>query len=138
MKKTEIYIYSRNELEKNKVVMAENGINDIKYQTENTIGNLYLPNSMIKVGKINYINNLVISNENSFNTSIGTLVTNDGSLVFNFNYILKFFDSKPEVNKIFYAKPTFVSGKYLHYENISISVQILELNGDRIVAIDYD
>lgn len=137
MKKTEIYTYSRIELNQNHVIVNEKTNNDIKYITENTIGNIYLPNSKIKVGKISYINNLVRDNEVSFNTSLGTIITQEGSLVFNFNYILKFKDSRPEQDKVLITKPNFISGKYLNYKDLTITVQILENSGDRIIAIEY-
>jgi hypothetical protein len=137
MKKTEIYTYTRIELEANKVITSTNENNDIKYITENTIGNVYLPNSTIKYGRISYINNLFIDKEISFNTSIGTFITKDGSIVFNLNYILKFRDSKPDIDKVLFAQPTFMSGKYMNYKNLTITIQILELTGDRIIAIEY-
>lgn len=138
--KTEIYTYSRFELEQNKAIMNEkkNNNNDILYITENNLSNLYLPNSSIVVGIISYVNNLVFTSVSSFNSSIGTIITKDGSLVFNFNYILKFMDSKPDENLILSAKPTFISGKYSNYKNIKITVQILKLTGDRILSIEYD
>lgn len=136
--KTEIYTYTRFELEQNKVIMNEKKNGEIIYITENTLGNLYLPNSCIIVGIISYINNLVLNNENSFNTSIGTINTKDGSLVFNFNYVIKFMDSKPDENIILTSKPTFVSGKFLNYKNIKINVQILKSTGDRILSIEFD
>ena len=107
------------------------------YITENSIANVYLPNSQIKFGKVSYVNNLVIDNENSFNTSLGTIITKDGSLVFNLNYILKFNDSRPENDKVFITKPNFISGKYLNYKDLTITLQILESSGDRIIAIEY-
>lgn len=138
MKNTEIYIYTRKELEENSAIMNEKIVNKITYKTENVIGNIYLPNSNVKVGKINYINNLVISDDTSFNTSIGTIVTKNGSIVFNFNYILNFSNSRPNVKNVFSAKPTYTSGVYDNYNNLTITVQILELTGERIIAIEYD
>ena len=136
--KTEIYTYSRFELEQNKAIMNEKKNNNIIYITENNLANLYLPNSSIVVGTISFINNLFFSPMDSFNSSTGTIITKDGSLVFNFNYVLKFMDSKPDENLILTAKPTFTSGKYSNYKEIEITVQILKLTGDRIVSIEYD
>ena len=135
---TEIYTYKLKDLDSNRVRVNEKKINNITYITENTIGNLYLPNSQIIAGSISYINNLVFSDTNSFNTSLGTIVTGAGSLVYNFNYILKFMDVKPEEKTVLTARPTFVSGKYLTYKNIKITVQILELTGERILVIEYE
>lgn len=137
IKKTEIYTYSRLELNENRVILNKKINNEITYITENTIANVYLPNSHTKVGRISYINNLVIDPEDSFNTSLGTIITKDGSLVFNFNYILKFEDSRPEPDKVLITKPNFIGGKYLNYKDLTITVQILELTGERIIAIEY-
>lgn len=137
MKKTEIYTYNKNELFDNAVFTTQENENNIKYITEKTVGNIYLPNSTIEAGVISYVNNLTISNKNSFNTSIGTIITNNGSLVFNFNYILKFEDSRPVENLVLTAEPTFIGGKYTEFNNLTITVQILENSGDRIIAIEY-
>ena len=137
MKKTEIYTYNKKELFDNAVITTQTNENNIKYINEKTLGNIYLPNSTIEAGIISYINNLTITNKNSFNTSIGTIITNNGSMVFNFNYILKFEDSRPDDNSVFAAKPTFIDGKYSEFNDISITVQILENSGDRIIAIEY-
>lgn len=137
MKKTEIYTYNKKELFDNAVITTQENENNIKYITEKTLGNIYLPNSTIDVGIISYINNLTISKKNSFNTSIGTIITNNGSLVFNFNYVLKFEDSRPADNSVFTSKPTFIDGKYSEFNNLTITVQILENSGDRIIAIEY-
>ena len=139
MNKIEIYIYNRGELNDNRVIVSENKKNDIIYITEKTIGNLYLPNTSNTIdGIISFINELVISDKNSFNTSIGTIITSKGSIVFNFNYVLKFEDSRPEDNLLLQTIPTFVSGEYLNYSNIKLSVQIIKSNGDRILSIEYN
>lgn len=138
MKNTEIYTYTRAELEKNLAIMDEKTVDEITYKTENVLGNIYLPNSTVNVGKINYINNLVINNEISFNTSIGTIITKNGSIVFNFNYVINFFNSRPNPKSVLSAKPTYTSGLYSNYNNLTINIQILELTGERIIAIEYD
>jgi hypothetical protein len=138
MKNTEIYTYSRIDLNNNLVILAEETKNNIKYKQENSIAPIYLPNSNVKAGVINFINNLVISDEDSFNTSIGTIVSKNGSIVFNFNYIAKFFDTRPDIGEVLTAKPTYVSGNYSNYKDLTISVQILKLNGERIIAIEYN
>lgn len=138
MKKNEIYTYNKKELFDNSVVTIQENKNNIKYITEKTSGNIYLPNSIIETGIISYVNNLTIRDKKSFNTSIGTIITNNGSLVFNFNYILKFEDSRPVNNSVLTARPTFIGGKYTEFDNLTITVQILENSGDRIIAIEYD
>ena len=138
MTQIEIYTYDRQELNNNRVIVSENEKNNIKYITEKSLGSLYYPNSDISIGTISYINELFQSQTYSFNTSIGTIITNKGSLVFNFNYILKFNDSRPIDNLLLTAKPTFLSGEYLSYSNVKINVQILKSSGDRILSIEYD
>ena len=120
MKKTDIYIYNRTELETNRVEVSENEKNNIKYKTEKTIGSLYNPNSNISVGQISYINELVISPINSLNTSIGTIITNNGSLVFNFNYVLKKTLIKTGFSDIFVSLCNFVL--YLHNNKTCSSI----------------
>ena len=138
MIQTEIYTYNKQELNENRVMVSKNENNNIIYITEKTIGSIYNPNSDLSVGQISFINELVVNSKNSFNTSIGTILTNKGSLVFNFNYISKFNDSTPSDNLLLTTKPTFVSGEYLMYTNVKITVQILQSRGERILSIEYD
>jgi hypothetical protein len=137
-KKTEIYTYNRKELDDNRVMISKNEKNNILYLTETTLGTLFNPNSNIPAGQITYINELVSNPINSFNTAVGTIVTKNGSLIFNFGYVLKFEDSRPPDNLLLTSKPTFMSGEYLSYPNIKINVQILQSNGERILSIEYD
>lgn len=137
MRKTEIYTYDRKELINNTSTISTNTINEFKYITEKNIANIFFPNSKIYAGNVSYINNLVLSDNISFNTSTGTIITHDGSLVFNFNYTLKFNNSSPDDNLILIANPTFMSGKYLNYKNIVVSVQVLDTNGVRVIVIEY-
>jgi len=140
MKKTEIYIYSREEIRENLVISSKIEKNDITYITENSLANIYLPNSEIKYGKISYINNLIIEKNNQFssNTSLGTFVTKEGSLVFNLSYLVDYGDSRPNVNLSLITKPTFSSGKYSNAKDIKITIDVLSLNGDRVFIIEYD
>lgn len=138
MKNVEIYIYNRKELEENLVIESKNEKNNIIYITEKSIASLFYPHTDKSVGQISFINNLVINQIDSFNTSIGTIVNDKGSLVFNFNYVLKYNDSKPSDNLLLSAIPTFISGEYSLYSNIKINVQILKNSGERILSIQYD
>lgn len=138
MSKTEVYLYSRSELEENKVIVSENKINDTIYITEKAICNIYLANDNKPIGIINYENNVVLSKITAFNTSVGTIITDKGSLVFNLNYTIRYNDSKPDENLLLVTSPTFTSGDYLLYKNIKISIQILKLTGERIVSIEYN
>ena len=138
MSTTEIYTYNRKELEKNSVIVSKNEINDIIYITEKNLAQIYYPNTNNIAGQISYINDFIKSPKNSFNTSIGTIITPRGSLVFNFNYLLKYEDSEPIENLLLRAKPTFLSGVYSMYKNLEINVQIVQSNGDRILSIEYN
>lgn len=140
MKKTEIYTYTREEIDKNLVISSKIEKNEITYITESSIANVYLPNSKIEFGNISFINNLIIqkNNELSINTAIGTIVTIDGSLVFNLNYEVNLQDSRPDTDIFLITQPTFKSGKYLNLKNVKITIDILALNGDRILIIEYD
>jgi hypothetical protein len=140
MKTVEIYTYDRDELEKSRFVNIDVK-DDIKYIKENSIGNLYLANTTNNIGFISFINNVVVKPDVIFNTSIGTLITPNGNLVFNFNYVIKdtlFSSSAPEANELLVAKPTFVGGKYTEFNNIKISVQIIKRLGLRVLTIEYD
>ena len=48
MPNSEVYIYNREELNNNKVIVSENVNNNIKYITEKTLGTLYFPNSNLE------------------------------------------------------------------------------------------
>lgn len=137
MKKTEIYTYSREELNKNKVIISENEINGIKYITEKNLGPIHLPNTSTQIGVIKYTNDFVLNKDLSFNTSIGTILTTKGTIVFNLNYVLKFLDSRPLENSVLITKPTFVSGEYLSFKDLEITVQILQESGERVLILEY-
>ena len=62
MTSTEIYIYNRQELDNNRVLVSKNEINNIIYITEKNLGSLYYPNLDKSIGIISYINELVQSN----------------------------------------------------------------------------
>lgn len=140
MKTVEIYTYDRQELDKSRVVNIDTK-DDIKYIKENSIGNLYLANTTNNVGFISFINNLVVKPELIFNTSTGTIITPNGNLVFNFNYVVKdtaSFSSAPVENELLVAKPTYAGGKYSEFNNLKISVQIIKRLGLRVVTIEYE
>ena len=141
MKVLEIYTYDKEQLEKSKFATV-NSKDDIKYITENTIANLFLANTTNNVGFVSFINNITVKSDIAFTTSIGTIITPIGKLVFNFNYIIKadseFIISAPFDNDLLIAEPTFKSDGYLGFNNLKISVQILSRLGNRVVAIEYD
>ena len=141
MKILEVYTYDKAELEKSKFATV-NSTDDIKYITENTIGNLYLANTTNNVGFISFVNNITAKPGIIFNTSIGTVITPNGKLVFNFNYVLKaesdLIISAPQDNELLIAEPTYKGDKYSGFNNLKISVQIINRLGNRVVSIEYD
>jgi hypothetical protein len=141
VKVLEVYTYNKEELEKSKFATV-NSKDDIKYITENTIGNLYLANTTNNVGFISYVNNITAKPEIIFNTSIGTVITPNGKLVFNFNYVLKaesdLIISAPNDNELLIADPTYKGGKYAGFNNLKISVQVIKRLGNRVVTIEYE
>ena len=141
MKNLEIYTYNKKELDDSKLITIDI-VNDIKYIKENTIANLYLANTQQKVGHISYINNIISKPDITFNTSIGSIITPNGKLVFNFSYIISseqtIINSAPDENKLLIADPTFKSDSYLGFNNLKISVQIIKKFGERILSIEYD
>lgn len=139
MKFVEIYTYNRDELEQSAFITIDTK-DDIKYIKENNIGNLYLANTTNKIGTISFINNIVNKPDVIFNSSIGTLITPNGNLTFNLNYVIKdtiFFTSAPAENELLVTKPTFKGGKYTDF-NVEISVQIVKRTGLRILTIEYE
>ena len=142
VKVLEIYTYSRADLEKSKFVTV-NTKDDIKYITENVIGDLYFANTTNKVGFISFINNVTTKPDISFTTSIGTIITPIGKLVFNFNYILRpesdLIVSAPFDNELLIAEPTYKGVGYSGFNNdLKISVQVIDKLGNRVVIIEYD
>lgn len=159
MKVIEVYTYDKAELEKSKYTTV-NPKDDIKYITENTFGNLFLANTNDKVGFISYINNIVVTPDITFNTSIGTVITPIGKIVFSLNYIVKIEPnliippinpsiiippidpslviSAPKDGELLIAEPIFKDGVYLGFNNLRISIQVIDSIGKRILVIEYD
>lgn len=138
MKKTEIYTYNIKELNTNLVTVSENEINNIIYKTEKSVGLLYYPNVDISIGQISFTRDIVINSIKPTLTTVVTIITNNGSLVYYSNFVMEFNNSLPSQNLLLTAKPIFVSGDYLLYSNIKINVQILQSDGDRILSIELD
>lgn len=147
-KKMETYYYSKIELKKtsNKTV---NRVNNVIYETENIVGNIYEPNSSNKTGYISYINNITIVNDGinilpeiSFNTSIGTIITQHGKLVYNLTYTITENPSleittSPNENQVIRTTPTYVSGVYANYNNVVITIYVVEPENIRLLTIEY-
>ena len=141
MKKTEIYSYTLSELQNNVVIEFKEIKNDILYITEKSIADIYLKNSQIKLGKISFINNLTYFDiqDSKFSniTSTVTLITKDGSMVFNINSLTNLNDPKPDKPISLITQPTFTSGKYLDYKNIKITIDVFESLDVGLVIIEY-
>ena len=148
-KKIETYYYSKVELKKtsNRTI---NNVNNVTYVTENIVGNIYEPNSTNKAGYISYINNITIVNDGinilpeiSFNTSTGTIITQNGKLVYNLTYTINEkpsveITSSPNENKVISTTPTYVSGAYANYNNVIITIYIVEPENIRLLTIEYN
>ena len=148
-KKIETYYYSKVELKKtsNRTI---NNVNNVTYVTENIVGNIYEPNSTNKAGYISYINNITIVNDGinilpeiSFNTSTGTIITQNGKLVYNLTYTINQkpsveITSSPNENKVISTTPTYVSGAYANYNNVIITIYIVEPENIRLLTIEYN
>lgn len=150
MKKKNIdtYYYDKIELKKTSNKNT-NIVGNTIYQTENIVGNIYYANTINKAGLISFINNItLIKNEDtiipeiSFNTSIGTIITDNGKLVFNLAYGINQsasseITSSPNENKLLITKPTFAGGIYSNYENITISIYVVNPEETRLLTIEY-
>ena len=148
-KKIETYYYSKVELKKtsNRTI---NNVNNVTYITEKIVGNIYEPNSTNKAGYISYINNITIVNDGinilpeiSFNTSTGTIITQNGKLVYNLTYNINEkpsveITSSPNENKVISTTPTYVSGAYANYNNVIITIYIVEPENIRLLTIEYN
>ena len=141
MKKKEIYSYKLNEIQDNLIIESKEIKNDILYITEKSITDIYLENSQIKFGKIEFINNLTyfdIQDEKFSNiTSTVTLITKDGSMVFNINSLTNLNEPKPDKPISLITRPTFKSGKYLNCKNIKITIDVFDSSGIGLVIIEY-
>lgn len=136
MDKVETYTYTRNDL--------VNSIQTIKYPEGNTdkkcaISNVAAPLyacSDVQIGVISFTNNFSEFGKFSFTTSIGTIITPLGSLVVNFNFetLNQFLPN----NKTVTAKPTFTSGIYSNYKDITVTIFSLDdIKSTRILTINY-
>jgi hypothetical protein len=137
--KEEIYHYNRVDLVENTVITSETTKNNIVYKTERNLANIFQNDTV--VGQISYINHMMLNRDTpkySFNTSIGTVITDKGTFVFKLNYKIPSDSSAPATNVIFDTVPTFVSGDYLQYKNMHININIKDMNNERIIKITYE
>jgi len=141
MKTLEIYTFDKKELDDSEF-NTTNIKNNIFYITKNNIANLYLANSKQIIGYISFINNIVKSPNITFNTSIGTIITPNGKLVFNLSYIIgqdgTVIPSAPNDNSLLITDPTYKSDMYTGFNNLKISIQIIGNTGNRILSLEYD
>jgi hypothetical protein len=96
----ETYTYTRSELIQNaQIITFEPQKENKKSFIQNVNATLY-ENGNNNAGNIIYINNYIELNNNKFNTSIGSINTNNGKLVFNLLYeILS--DSTPFLDSVY-------------------------------------
>jgi hypothetical protein len=137
----ETYTYTRSELIQNaQIITFEPQKENKKSFIQNVNANLY-ENINNYAGNIIYINNYTELNNNKFNTSTGTINTNNGKLVFNLSYeILS--DSTPflDSGRILETKATYKSGIYDTKlgNDVLITIQSLsDFNQTRILTIQY-
>jgi hypothetical protein len=137
----ETYTYTVTELIKNSQIMDfKPRLENKKSFIQNTNATLYENINNI-AGKIIYINNFTQIDGSNFNTSIGTIITDSGKLVFNLSYEI-FTDSFPflDTGKILETKATYKSGKYDNKLGNDVLITIQSLNDlyqTRILTIQY-
>ena len=110
---------------------------DKNTKIDNVFSKLYDCNKNV-IGFISFTNNITTLSNFSFTTSIGTIQTFLGSLVVNFSYtIINNSEFLPK-NKNLSATPTFTSGIYSNFTNITVTVTSLgDINETRVLTITY-
>ena len=137
----ETYSYTITELLKNsQIIEFKPRIDNKKSLIQNTNATLYENINNI-AGKIIFINNFTQIDGSNFNTSIGTIITESGKLVFNLSYEI-FTDSIPQLDagKILKTTATYKSGKYDNKFGNDVLITIQSLNDlyqTRVVTIQY-
>ena len=137
----ETYTYTITELIKNSQLLKfEPRLENKKSFIQNTNATLYENINNI-AGKIIFINNFTQIDGSNFNTSIGTIITESGKLVFNLSYEI-FTESFPflDTGKSLETKATYKSGKYDNKFGNDVLITIQSLNDlyqTRVVTIQY-
>jgi hypothetical protein len=136
----ETYTYTRSELVKNaQIIQFEPQLENKKSFIQNVSANLYENINNI-AGKIIFVNNFTQIDDDKINTSLGTIITNNGKLVFNLSYeistnIIPHLDA----GLIVKTKATYKSGLYdNHFNEVLITIQSLnDLDQSRVITIQY-
>ena len=136
----ETYTFKLTDLIKNSQIMEfKPRIENKKSLIQNTNATLY-ENIDSNAGKIIWINNFTQIDGDNYNTSIGTIITESGKLVFNLSYEI-FKDSLPYLDpgRTLKTIPTYKSGKYDNiFSDGLITIQSLnDLDQTRVVTIQY-
>ena len=137
----ETYSYTITELIKNsQIIEFKPRIENKKSLIQNTNATLY-ENIDSNAGKIIYVNNFTQIDGDNYNTSIGTIITDSGKLVFNLSYEI-FTDSIPQLDagKILKTIATYKSGKYdnIFGSDVLITIQSFnDIDQTRVVTIQY-
>ena len=136
----ETYSYTITELLKNsQIIEFKPRIDNKKSLIQNTNATLY-ENIDSKAGKLIYINNFTQIDGTNYTTAIGTIITDNGKLVFNLSYEI-FTDSFPflDTGKILETKATYKSGKYSNiFSDVLITITSFnDIDQTRVVTIQY-
>ena len=136
----ETYTYTRTELIKNsQIIKFEPRLENKKSFIQNTHATLY-ENINNVAGKLIYTNNFTQIDGNNYNTAIGTIITDNGKLVFNFSYEI-IADSVPQLDagKTLETIATYKSGKYSNiFSDVLITITSFnDLDQSRVVTIQY-
>jgi len=89
-------------------------------------------NGVIKFNSFNRFN--LFDPNNPLNSIIGTIITNDGILMYNY-FIGKYSSGQTIIDIQIKTLATYKSGKYVNY--INVEIQIDTEDGYRIVTISY-
>lgn len=136
----ESYSFKLTDLIKNSQIMEfKPRIENKKSLVQNTYATLQ-DNCDKSAGKIIFVNNFTQIDGDNYNTSIGTIITESGKLVFNLSYEI-FKDSLPYLDpgRTLKTTPTYKSDNYDNYDNnVLITITSLgDLDQTRVLTIQY-
>lgn len=140
LKNIEIYTYTKTDLiENQQSILLLPELDNKKSLIQNVVADLFENNN--KVGNIIYINNYIQYNDLKINTSIGTITTKNGKIVFNLSYdILTSNEPQLDANRVLQTRATHKSGIYnIGFQNdVLITIQSIgDQNETRILTIQY-
>lgn len=124
----EFYVFNNKNLKSE--VISQHISNNVLYKTEKLTGDLFLETTNISQGVISYINKLEQTEQNILCQSNGTIITQEGLIIFSFIYNLE--TTNTETNNIIQVNlsPSSISGKYIFYNDIQISMELNRTNGN--------